>query len=115
MVDLTPVVEAVITVVAVVCTTFVVPYLKKKISAQNLEELEKWVAIAVKMAEQMAKSGIIDRDERKQAALDFLASRGYSLDDDRIEALLESVVNDLPAFGNTYVAEEAVVELKVTE
>lgn len=99
--DLTPVVEAVITLLAVVCTTFVVPFIKQKMDATKLAELEKWVTVAVKMAEQLAKSGVIKKEERKQKALEFLADRGYSVDDDRIKGLLEALVGDLPPFSQT--------------
>ena len=42
-IDYTQLIQAVIALVSVLITTFLVPYLKRKVSAQKLEELKKWV------------------------------------------------------------------------
>ena len=53
MIDLTPIVEAIVALVAAVITAFVIPWLKGKIDADKLEEIELWVTVAVEAAEQL--------------------------------------------------------------
>ena len=47
MIDLTPIVEAIVALVAAIITAFVIPWLKGKIDADKLEEIELWVTVAV--------------------------------------------------------------------
>ena len=50
MIDLTPIVEAIVALVAAIITAFVIPWLKGKIDADKLEEIELWVTVAVEAA-----------------------------------------------------------------
>lgn len=98
MLDLTPLVQAVISLVAVLVTAFLIPWLKRKLSAERQAELADWIAVAVSAAEQIY-SGPGRGAEKKEYVLAFLESKGYRLDAsgvlDSINALIEAAVYGL--------------------
>ena len=51
MVDLTQIVLAIITLAVSLITAFLIPYLKSKVGADNLDTIRFWVNIAVEAAE----------------------------------------------------------------
>lgn len=92
-IDYTELMQAIIALVSVLITTFLIPFLKKKLSAERLEELKKWVSIAVKAAEQLygSKTG----QQKKEYVVAFLLSKGIVFDVDEVNALIESEVYKL--------------------
>lgn len=98
MIDITPLINAIIALLGAAITIFVIPYIKKKIKAEDLEELQRWVDVGVKMAEQLAKSGVIDKEDRKEKVIEFLHDKGYDADLDTIEAMIEAAVLSLPSY-----------------
>lgn len=92
-IDYTELMQAIIALVSVLITTFLIPFLKKKLSAERLEELKKWVGIAVKAAEQLygSKTG----QQKKEYVVAFLLSKGIVFDVDEVNALIESEVYKL--------------------
>lgn len=94
MTDLTPIVNAVIALIAAIITTFLIPWIKGKIDAAKLAQIVEWVGIAVRAAEQIYnESGM--GEKKKQYVLDFLANKGFTLDPDSINAMIEAAVKDL--------------------
>ncbi len=96
MFDLTPIVTSIITLSFVLITSFLVPYLNKKLSAEKRDELVQLANIAVHAAEQLYKSGMIRAEERKEYVEKFLYDRGMKLDMDEVESIIESCVFYLP-------------------
>lgn len=96
MTDLTPIIAAILTLLGAVVSVFVIPVLRAKLSTEKRQELLTWVQIAVKAAEQLAKAGIINPEDRKQHVLDFLHKNGFNIDLDEIEEMIQSIVVDLP-------------------
>lgn len=92
-VDYTELFQAIIALAATLITTFLVPYIKKKLSTEKTEELKKWVGVAVKAAEQLygSKKGI----EKKEYVVAFLAQKGIVFDVDEVNAMIESEVYKL--------------------
>ena len=91
MIDLTPIINAVIMLIAAVISAFVVPWLKGKIEAQKLTQILNWVKIAVNAAEQIYnESGM--GEKKKEYVLNFLQQKGYTLDPEKIDAMIESAV-----------------------
>ena len=90
MIDLTPIYNAVIALAAACVSVFVIPWLKRKTDEQEREELLRWVEIAVAAAQQLhhEKAGA----ERKAYVLDFLESKGYSVDTAEIDSAIEAAV-----------------------
>ena len=94
MTDLTPIVNAVITLIAAIVTTFLIPWIKSKIDAAKLAQIVEWVGIAVRAAEQIYnESGM--GEKKKQYVLDFLADKGFTLDTNSINAMIEAAVKEL--------------------
>lgn len=92
-IDYTELFQAFITLLATIITTFLIPYIKKKLSAEKTEELKKWVGVAVKAAEQLygSKTGT----EKKEYVVSFLASKGIIFDVDEVNAMIEAEVYKL--------------------
>ena len=94
MTDLTPIVNAVIALIASIITTFLIPWIKSKIDAAKLAQIVEWVGIAVRAAEQIYnESGM--GEKKKQYVLVFLADKGFTLDPNSINAMIEAAVKNL--------------------
>ncbi|MBM7592237.1 phage holin [Brevibacillus fulvus] len=92
--DMTKIVEALIALVAAVITAFVIPYIRSKTTEAQRSQIQAWVNIAVAAAEQIFNGN--DRGaEKKRYVLDFLKSKGFTLDDAAIENLIEAAVFEL--------------------
>lgn len=94
MVDLTQVVIAVITLAISLVTAFLIPYLKSKVGAEKLETIKFWVNIAVEAAE-MIYTGTGRGQEKKEYVTKFLNSKGFSLNIEEVENLIEAAVLEL--------------------
>lgn len=94
-IDYTELIQALIALVSVIITTFLIPFLKKKLSVEKLEELKKWVGIAVNAAEQLygSKTG----QQKKDYVISFLLSKGIVFDIDEVTAMIEAEVYKLTA------------------
>ena len=90
MTDLTPIFNAVIALLAALITAFVIPWLKRKTSAQEREELLRWVEIAVAAAEQMWDS--TQGEAKKKAVLAFLREKGFTFSESEIDSAIEAAV-----------------------
>ena len=92
--DITIIIEAVFALMAAVITAIVIPYIKSKTTAQQQAEINAWVKIAVAAAEQIY-TGSGRGEEKKAYVLNWLAEHGVTLDEERINALIEAAVYDL--------------------
>ncbi len=92
--DITPVVNAVIALIAAVVTAFVIPWVKSKTTAAQREEIEAWVRIAVTAAEQIY-SGSGKGKEKKKYVLDFLAEKNLKIDEESVDLMIESAVRNM--------------------
>ena len=91
MIDVTIIIESVITLAVALATAFFIPWLKTKIEEEKLIELVRWVDIAVKAAEMIyTESGM--GKFKKNYVKSFLESKGYSYDSESIDVLIESAV-----------------------
>ena len=71
-------------------TAFVIPWLKNKIGAQNMDEFMRWVQIAVAAAEQLYES--TDGDGKKAYVVNFLASKGFKVNPEEFDNAIEAAV-----------------------
>ena len=94
MTDLTELILAVLTVVFTAISTFLIPYIKRKTTAAQYAEIQKWVTIAVDAAEMIYK-GTGRGQEKKEYVLSFLNSKGYKIDTESIENMIEAAVLSL--------------------
>lgn len=91
MTDVTQILMATITLIISLITAFLIPYLKAKIGEKKLDDLLKWVSIAVTAAEQIYV-GSGRGEEKKAYVLEFLNSKGLTVDMDALDKLIESAV-----------------------
>ena len=94
MIDLTDIISAVITLIVAVITTFLIPYLKSKVDEMKFENIKTWVKVAVEAAE-MIYTGTGRGEEKKAYVLNYLNSKGYTIDPESINNLIESAVLEL--------------------
>lgn len=94
MIDLTDIISAVITLIVAVITTFLIPYLKSKVDEMKFENIKTWVKVAVEAAE-MIYTGTGRGEEKKAYVLNYLNSKGYTIDTESINNLIESAVLEL--------------------
>ena len=93
-IDLTQVVIAVITLILGCISAFLIPFLKSKLTAEQLSKVKFWVNIAVEAAE-MIYVGTGRGEEKKAHVLEFLKGKGFTLDMTSIDNLIESAVLEL--------------------
>lgn len=94
MVDLTPVVAAILTLAVSLITAFLIPYLRSRFTADQLDTIKEWVNVAVRAAE-MIFTGTGMGARKKQYVLDFLNSKGFTLNANEIDTLIEAAVLEL--------------------
>ncbi len=102
-VDLTPVLESVISLVVAIFSIIVIPkfkaWLNTKLTASQIEVVKTIIKALVDAAEQIyantSKSGISKKKYVMELAKTKLAELGYSFDDKEIEAYLEQAVRDM--------------------
>lgn len=94
MFDITPIIEAILGLLAAIITAIIVPYIKSRTTAEQQAQIDAWVKIGVTAAEQVF-TGAGSGDEKKAYVIDFLKKHGYILDDERIDALIESAVFEM--------------------
>ena len=94
MVDLTPIITAVLTLIFSLITAFLIPYIKAKTTDEQFNTIKLWVQVAVQAAE-MLYVGSGRGEEKKQYVIEFLKSKGFTLNTEEIENLIESAVLEL--------------------
>ena len=98
MIDITPILEAVVTLAVALITTFVVPYIKSKTTLEQQTQLNDWVKIAVTAAEQVYE-GPGQGDKKKVYVLTWLKGHGIVVDEDKLDAMIEAAVYELTNNG----------------
>ena len=95
--DVTDIIEAVVVLISALITTFLLPYIKQKLSDEKRQKLIFWIETAVKAAEQIygSKTG----QQKKDYVVAFLLSKGIVANVDEVTALIESEVYKLTKAG----------------
>lgn len=89
--DITNIIEIVFALIGAAVTTFLIPYIKSKTNEKQQSEINAWVEIAVLAAEQVY-AGQGRGEAKKSHVLTFLANHGIEVDEEKIDALIESAV-----------------------
>ena len=92
--DITPIVEAVAAVLCAVVTCVLVPYIKSNTTAEQQKEINARVKIAVSAAEQ-SYVGSGRGEEKKAYVLEWLRAHGVTVDDEKLDAMIEAAVYEL--------------------
>ena len=85
-IDLTPLLQALIGVLALVVTRYVIPWLKAHTSAEKLTKIDYWYRVAVAAAEKAYGAG--HGAEKLKKASEILKAQGIIVDSDVIDALI---------------------------
>jgi hypothetical protein len=94
MFDITTIIEAILALVAVLITSIIIPYIRKRTTTEQQKEILAWVKIAVTAAEQIYV-GSGRGPEKKMYVIDWLADRNITVDTNKIDAIIESAVYEL--------------------
>ena len=96
-IDLTSIANAVIALIAAIITAFVIPWIRSKTTAAQFEKIKMWVTVAVEAAEQLY-NGTGRGEEKKAYVVKFLQEKGFTLDPDSLDKLIEAAVFNLPEY-----------------
>ena len=94
MVDLTQVILALLTLAFSAVSAFLIPYIKAKVSSEQLDTIKFWVNIAVEAAE-MIYTGTGRGQEKKAYVVKLLNSKGFTLNPEEIDSIIEAAVLEL--------------------
>ena len=90
MIDLTPVINAAIALAAALITAFLIPWIRRKTTAHDREEMLRWVEIAVAAAQQLYHQ--LEGEQRKEYVLKFLHEKGYDVSKTEVDNAIEAAV-----------------------
>lgn len=91
--NITEIIEAIVAVFVVIMSLVVIPFIKSRIGEQNMDNFLKWVEIAVAAAEQLYDSA--DGPVKKRYVLNYLYSKGFTVDETEMNLAIEAAVNRL--------------------
>ncbi len=100
MIDLTPIFQAVIALLAALITYKLIPWIKSRTTKQQQENLYAAARIAVYAAEQLFGAG--QGEEKLDYAIAALKRAGYDVDKQLVRETIEEIVNSMtryPVFG----------------
>lgn len=103
--DITAIVEAVLAIVGAIIAYVLVPYIKSKTTAAQQNEINAWVKIAVTAAEQIYV-GSGRGAEKKAYVLNWLHEHGVTVDETKLDALIEAAVYELTNKGLIAIEQE---------
>lgn len=90
MIDLTPIINAVIALIAAVCMRYLIPWIKERTTEEKRRKLCAWAEIAVAAAEQLYSAA--DREEKRRYVEGCLKNLGFDVKADEIDAAIEAAV-----------------------
>lgn len=88
--DITNVIEALIALVAAVIAVFVIPWVRRRSSAADIDEMLVWIRIAVAAAEQLFKAA--DGKSKLGYVMGYLSDKGYDIGCADIRNAVEAAV-----------------------
>ena len=90
MINLTPLIKALVGVAAVAVSLFLIPWLRSKTTAEQRGDLLKWVDIAVAAAQQLYYQ--CSGQTRLEYALSLLNEQGFDVDLRQVRDAVEAAV-----------------------
>ena len=88
--DYTQIIQAVIALVAALVSGFLIPWIKRRTSAEDLKKWQTYVEIAVRAAEQLYKTE--QAQEKKAYVISYLAAKGIKFDSETVDKMIEAAV-----------------------
>lgn len=96
IINITQIAEAIITLICVVASMFIIPFLKTKCDVEQIAKIESVVVTCVRAAEQIGKTLELDGAAKKEMVVEWLESKGIVFDEE-INAFIEQAVYDMNA------------------
>lgn len=92
---ITKLIEAILTVITILITAYVIPYLKSKIGTDKYEQLKQFTEAAVRAAEQIytPEEWKLKKDYVVKLISERADTLGIGLNEAEIDALIEGIVN----------------------
>lgn len=95
MLDLTPLLQAIIGLCAAAITLYAIPWLKQKAGQERTQRLYNLAKIAVSAAEQMY--GPETGKEKAEYVMDYLRKHGFNVSVEELRGALEAAVYEMNA------------------
>ena len=107
--------EIILTVISLIISYYVVPYIKKDLIPWLKEKrVYSIVKNFVQAVEKMAETGVIDKAVKKAKVVELLQNIGITVDDN-VEVLIESCVKELDMLTSTVIEEIIETEIETEE
>ena len=107
--------EIILTVISLIISYYVVPYIKKDLIPWLKEKrVYSIVKNFVQAVEKMAETGVIDKTVKKAKVVELLQNIGITVDDN-VEVLIESCVKELDMLTSTVIEEIIETEIETEE
>lgn len=90
MIDLTPIINALILIVAAVVSVYVIPWIKSKKTTEETKNLVAWAEIAAAAAQQLYYH--LDGETRLAHALGVMREAGFDVDTIEVRNAVEAAV-----------------------
>ena len=108
MIDLTPIIQAIIALLAAIVTYKVIPWIKARTTNEQQSMLRAAITTAVFAAEQIYGAGA--GAEKLDFAIDYLHKKGFHVDRVEIEAAVGEYLNNYPKIVEAVAETEVEVE-----
>jgi hypothetical protein len=95
MIDITMILSVVVTIVSVLISALLIPVIKNRLGADNYDKLIQAVKIGVAAAEQLGKVYGWAGTDKKKYVVRWLQDKGFTMDLDEIDKLIEAMVQQL--------------------
>ena len=106
LLDLTKLAQAIISLAAGIVSLYLVPWLRSKLTNEQLSKAKSWVQIAVFAAEKLYGAG--NGDQKLVYAEGILRKHGIRLDTATLKAMIDAQFNELENMEPYYLADTKV-------
>ena len=88
--EITEIAKILIELIVACASLWLVPWLRAKLSAEQVADMLRWVEIAVSAAEQLYDAA--QGGQKKLYVLGFLRDKGYAINKDELDVAIEAAV-----------------------
>lgn len=91
------IIKIIVMVAVLIFTRYAVPWIRSKIGAEKLAEIEKWTRYAVLKAQQVlyAESGVDRKAYVTEFLKEILIAKNIALSDEQLDVLIEAAVKQM--------------------
>jgi len=97
-IDITGIAVAVISLLGVLITRYVIPWIKSRTTEAQRRDIREWAAVAVAAAEMIFK-GPEKGKEKLAYAMQYLEDRGIKMDDVALRGAVEAALHEMKLYS----------------